>query len=376
MNKTLLKHIFITVSLFFVIILYGTSVDDFLKNNRIDISGDTLLFLNDSFNITADNGEEFIIKKLNPDYDEFIRVPYYEMGISGDIVTFVENEVYYFLLDSNNKNILFKFDAEKNYLNKYDDELKINKTAELESVILYSFTMINENNNADTVHFWVDKNKEIFTYNGSFYFPHITFNYGDYNYTETTEDREYYEYIKEVYIFIVEEEIKRCKDWLENDIDYVINDEAYEAALTIRVFNEELGEQLLDQLEELYANENKSLYDKGANIRWISSYVQTVSEFKRFYKDIDALAEYADTFPEFQGELPVNGEELQEYLTWQIVPYQEGAVMDDYFDTQVKFEIVPEGLKVLSAGRDKVWDTEDDQHLIRTYESVGMKPLN
>ena len=391
MNRNIL---FLFAIIMFTIPLCAIAVDEFKAQKSID---DTQpLFAADSFEIKADDGTKFVINTLNTHYDKNLRNPSFQQkmliacfGINGSSTYYSrdEFEVFCFLLCPGTEDILVMFDAESDYLQKYGKDLKIEKYKDFENVTAYYFTyqyypeMYEQKDGPyepelEKELVWIDKNKDTHVNCGSFVCPSPAFNPRDRKYQLTDEDRENYEKVKDLFIYLAESEIKRCTDCLENDIDYVINDEAFEAALTIRKFNEELGEQLLELLEELRVDENKSVSDKETNLDLISLYVLTVSEFKNFYKQIATLIEYSYTDPDIQGELPINDEELQKYLAWQMVPYQEGAVMDDYFDTPVRFKIVPEGVKVMSAGRDRIWGTDDDQEYIRTYESAGMKPLN
>jgi len=369
---------------------FGLSVADFKTNCGIQEAANEPLFLDTGVVITVEeDGTKFPVKKLNPYYDELVRIPYEEIGLSGRIIYMVENEAYYFILDNSEENILFKFDEESNYLIKYGADLKIRKEKEFDDVILYHLNMMGNDDDDPfvttlryegyylrTLHFWIGKNTQT-GYSGNVCFP-PKFKWSDYNYKVTAEDIECYEHIKDAYAFIAEEEIKRCEDALKNDIDYIINSEAHEATGTINKFDKELASQFYNRIEAIRLSQNKSVKDKAYNINRISLYVQPVSEFKKIYRatKIAALIEHANNGPGFEGDLPTNDEELEKFLVWIKTPMPGGRKVIDYFDTAVKFEMISEGVKVLSAGRDKAWDTEDDQYVLRTYESVGMKPLN
>jgi len=89
-----------------------------------------------------------------------------------------------------------------------------------------------------------------------------------------------------------------------------------------------------------------------------------------------------DNKPNIDGELPVNEQELADYLAFmrnglsKLEYFIVGDELLDIFRTPIRVEIVTDGLKATSAGPDKEFNTEDDIVFIRTYESVGMEPLN
>jgi len=350
--------------------VFCMTLDSFIRTYKLQIIEDVALFDQEELVITADDGTKVILNRLNNAYEKNVRfINKYLNGVDN------ENECYYLLTCEHKDNILLVFDEEKNYFQKFKENLFVDIHYKYDTMMFYKFNYIYDADlmtNRDII-FWIDKENK--KYCGSFLFPYLNF---EDNYEDCEDGERYYNFLKDICVEYAKNEIIRCNNLLENDIDFQLDITAFQVCQPLLFYGKEQWDSLLTELNKLYLEENRSVKLLARNQNRISGYINSVSMFQRFYKSLssDMFRPHGDTRPNISGELPINDEELSEYLAWQMKGYIEGFIMIDIYDTPVKFEIVSEGLKVLSAGRDKVWDTEDDQYLIRTYESVGMKPLN
>ena len=70
--------------------------------------------------------------------------------------------------------------------------------------------------------------------------------------------------------------------------------------------------------------------------------------------------------------LPQTKQELNEYLSWisKIEGYDTPDELVDVYGTQIEFKLTADGLEAVSAGRDKIFDTKDDQSYLSRYDEV------
>ena len=375
----------------FIIILFlfpfylkaNNSFIDFKQKNGIDENEH--IFNDNNLTVTAQNGCSITINKITDAYSDSIREVYTKsLPLNKEPLLFLPNgkyfipeyESYYVILCKDGTHILHKFNADKNYLQKYHNDIKLSLKYEFENISLYNFTYVSdiENNTVDNVMLWIDNNSK---YCGSFKSLPVSI------YEENEDVKlEYYNYIKDIYFYITEEEIERCSKLLENDANYSINNDIYLATSLICDCDEEQNLGLFEKLNVLQEHENQIVnYKLFASIR-MDIYTLPITTSKSIFELSETDAKKFSTIdPGISGELPINEEELAKFLSWKISAFQiiDEHTDDALFDSlnmPIKFELIPEGLKATSAGPDKEIGTDDDIVFVRTYESVGMKPLN
>ena len=341
-------------------VVYGLTVDEVKAHYKIDDS-EFFIFMDEKYIVEAEDGANVVIRKLNPSYDEKVK------NTHGSIK--VDNEVYYFVLCEDEKHILVSFDDEKNYFQKYKDTVKLEKHSDFKNVSSYNFTYLTYSPNSlglsdertlATELIWLDKKQD--EHCGSF--------------MHEPKSNEYYDYVKDFYLFIMYEEMKRCTKMLENDIDYRLNKSAYLPYRSISIHDKELSDELKDSMEFLRENQDRSIKNWRRNNSRLEWYSDSVSNmlyilYLRFSQD------FSDERPNIKGDYPVDDIELEEYLRWLTETYQilrggnfEGFI--DYYGTPLKYKITPDGLKVTSAGRDKILETGDDEYILREYKDYNM----
>ena len=355
---------------------YGWTVDELKARYKGEVNSEEVpVFADEKYIVKADDGTTVVIRKSSPDYDKLFKR---ESGFSsvrneetGEVTEYyLYKDIYYYVLCADENHILLIFDDDNDYLEKHKDTLKLEKHGDFENVSSYKFTYLTYSPNVyeldkrilATELIWLDKKTD--EYCGSFKVIY---------HRNTPEDRRYYNYVKDFYLFVMYEEIDRCTKMLDNDIDYVLNRSQYYPYSAMMIFDKGLiTDELKDRVEFLELNQNKSIRDRNANNTLLKMWSVSVS---------DALSIFANRFPQeflnkrlnMEGDYPVNDIELDEYLRWLAEAWQ--FISKDYFKgfidvygTPVKYEIIPEGLKVTSAGKDKVFGTEDDQYILREYK--------
>ena len=358
-NTMNLKHIntFILLALFILAsaVTYGSTVDDYREQYRI--FDDEPLFTDDLVIIEAEDGRKVHIRKLNPYYDENVRIPtksYYVTNIGWQ--TFGQNECYYFVLCEDEINIINYFDQENNYLQKYADKMRLELYKDYDVFSSYHFTYL------------FDTEKDYLRTLKVWFAGDICVTLSDIN----DKYRDLYQDIRNVCFDIFRTEVVRCVELFEKKIDYGFNMEAYYAARFIIVFeDEEISVKIRNELNKAQFNQFYSENLVGVNLTIsLPFHAKTVTEFKNTFKLVNKTLESS---PNIEGELPRTEEELEEFINWKLNNYaSDNPSLTDSFDNPVKFEVVKEGLKVISAGKDGIFDTKDDQFFIRTYESAGM----
>jgi len=358
-------------------VLYSVSIDDYIEK-YIVINDDEPFFLDIEVVILVDDGTIFILKKLNPYYDVQVRSPYSGDLIvspySKELVAYNENESFYFILSEDKKHILYKFDEQRNYIQKFSMYLTANRQDKYENVTSYKITfplLLDYELQDQSLFVWLDNKSS--KYHGSLNYPPVYFND---NSVKSDEEKEVYDCLKDMYIDYVEKELNRCQKLFYADVDYRLDQTIRLSATVIKAFDEQLAQELFEKINLTDFWQNKTDIYKRLNTKLLSDYCRTVNMIQNFNNQFDSRKWFAETRPNIKDELPTTKEEMLEYLRWQSLNFKEGRGHDDAYGTSVRFEIIPEGLKATSAGKDKVFDTDDDQYFVRTYESVGMKPLN
>jgi len=352
---------------------YCLTVEEFMTKNSID--GTEPFFKEDKFMITADDGVSLVLRALNPYYDSNLRPPIPKPFFSirdNNVYPNIFGESFYFLLCENETHILLMFDSDKNYPQKQKDKLTLVKYGDFTPASVYIFSYLYpQNDMIAEKKVWIDIENDKFC--GTYMYPYIYF---DIDNIPTDDGRDYYNFMKYFYISEIEKEIQRCNDIFTNNVDYKINREIFYGYSAFKIYDKEMENRFASQLAELNKNKWKFGREYKNDMVWVESSVMSVSNIQDLYYRVLNNKDFAKTRPDIIGELPTTDEELEKYLSWQTSNYVGDPVLKDRYHTPLKFEIIPEGLKATSAGKDKIWDTEDDRYFIRTYRSVGMNPLN
>ena len=179
-------------------------------------------------------------------------------------------------------------------------------------------------------------------YKKSFYFP----------FEETKNSELTYPFVSDLTV---------TKNYYNNSLgfSFVYNGVVYGQIYRTLIF--QLHEDIIKpknvQNEQLLKNYTATIEDKKNEVKTMT---QTVFENN---KDNDkSLLKPNLTIPNIKGKLPQTKKELNEYLTWisKIEGYDTPDELLDLYGTQIRFEIVTNGLKAISAGEDKTFDTLDD----------------
>ena len=373
-----LKHIntFILLALFTLsatVSYNAITVDDYRERYRI--FDDEPLFTDDLVIIEAEDGRKVHIRKLNPYYDENVRVPnktYYVTHIGWQ--TFTENECYYLVLCKDEEHILGTTNQGKNYLRKHGDKITLEKHIEYGGVSSYFLTILGEEDK-DVFYtqlvWFVDVAEDNFC--SSFQYPYITESTG-FVIHDIEDGYDYYKLTRDFFLLIIESEIERCTELQKLEADYFMSIESARFIRYVQLYetDEKLRDKLVKDMDFLGFWSNISMKRESANIMVrFPLHTQTVSEIKNEF--LKVMGTPIETNPNIKGELPRTEEELEEFINWKIRSRPSGnPYITDSFGNPVKFEVVTEGLKVISAGKDGIFDTKDDQFFIRTYESAGM----
>ena len=194
---------------------------------------------------------------------------------------------------------------------------------------------------------------------------------GGYNYLVPVYNEGYqYDKIKDMLLFEIESYLQNYRDFFmavpPKGIWFPPNLDTEYALDIIRQFDEEIYEKISAQYRELA---NKRSDNAGFLATRVYLYYYTMLKSQVYEKSFIAFADEILNIPE---ELPTNQEELELYLNWierklRLVRQHNtpAGSMIDHYGTQIKFEVIPEGLKATSAGADKEFGTVDDYWIIR-----------
>ena len=200
---------------------------------------------------------------------------------------------------------------------------------------------------------WVDKNDGI--YSGSLMYTPIDLTVSSF------EGYEYYAVIQDVLLDLVNEEFDNfAKDFQNNELhetDYFFD----------KIFNwvtmyDESADKLKDRLQALKSDDfqiHAERAKKGVNRLYLSQFTSPISVIQKLpFVQMKGLQER----PDIEGDFPKNEQELDIYTTWIIKLHgkQDDNIPYDAYGTPIRFEILDDGLKAISAGADKEFDTDDD----------------
>jgi len=345
-----------------------------------NIDGAEPVFKEDKVTIMADDGTNLVLRTLNPYYDSKLRPPISKplfnirnkRDDNNNVYQNILGECFYFLLCDDETHILLMFDADKNYPQKQKENMALVKYGDFNTTPVYIFSYIDSKyDQHKEMKVWIDKENDKFC--GTYMYPYIHF---DTNKEVSDDGKDYYNFMRYFFIFEIEKELKRCNEIFTNNVDYEINREIFYGEYAFKIYDKEMEDNFAAQLAELLKNEWKFKREEQTNLMWIQNRCMSVSEVQKFYKMARVNEDFAETRPDIAGDLPTTNGELKNFLDWRTSNFVVEPVLKDRQGTPIIFEIVSEGLKATSAGPDKEIGTDDDIVFVRTYESVGMKPLN
>ena len=392
----------------------------FKENSRSSESTDPL-FIGEAFEFTADDGTKFYIQEIDPKYREQkpCYTPYGEINPRITLWTpdlnwehkmlgakYMQDFVPYAILCEDKDQILYLFELHKDFFKRDDAkyELKISKNKEYENITTYSFdlkyTFLDYKDDLElggelviTSEFWADKKHN--KYCGSLEYPPFPLMPKYFN--EPVEEgwsissgyivlidinrdelSEYYFCVADYYLEVSDGYIDEAHQKLANDEIFPIVDyREYDIRALMYLFDYETGLKKAEEVGVLY---NKaSVIRKRKNtvsyLTYLTQYTDaTVAYFeKRLLNEYDPpSAEQQQAMknkPEFESQLPRTEEELKEYLAWMQALYRfyTDKLYDDY-GTEIKFELIPGGLKATSAGLDRIFGNEDDIVFVREFK--------
>ena len=328
---------------------------------------------------TADDSKSIIIKQFSPEF----RKGYDEAA-------------QYIVLCEHEDQILYEFQHDYDFLkNKGYTELSLTKLHEFEHVTLYELVFgfndsrfINSENNLFNTSkergkflvkrlVWLDNTGD--KYYRAFYYDPSAFLSGVVDGKNLIQD--YYLHVRDLYTYLLNNEFEKAEKALDNNESF---DTLSWLGMPVHILR--MMRVWDEDIYERYKERFYRLNERGSATKLFNFNVQLLEKYYSMpynvesYEDIwVAIVVKNSTFkPKITGSLPVNEAELSEYIAWlkDIYTLYSYKHLLDAYEVEVKFELVPEGLKLVSAGRDKEFNTIDDHIFVRTYESVGMKPLN
>ena len=335
----------------------------------------------------------------------------------------------FLLLNETEDVILCKFDDIPSYLTEHVNSIKIEKVKEFENVISYNFTFFQNDyfyqaksrgfeildglepnfdaykKSAGVIEYlvWLGKEKHT-SISGSFIYPPKEIN------TKIEGDNPVFENLRDVYYYFVAKEIERCESLISNRVLFEFNYPIIIAKNIVLKVDFEDAQELNERFERMYDKRQEVYRDVSANERIIKEFGYTVNEVQKeitgwcesisislnkylnsresayvemrkapdFQERYDNLLdrnkkfmEMAKSRPNIKGNLPKNDDELTEFLSWRLSVLSaldsKTTQFIDYYGTEVKFELVEDGLKVSSAGYDGKFDTADDFVYVRSF---------
>ena len=318
--------------------------------------------------ITSDDGTSVALLQLNTD-DNSPRslAPVVIMNIEKTMVFFKFNyQNNYFKDFTDDYQLRLEKDKDFNYVSTYNLIFKYKDGGYSGEPLYVPLKMpLEPKKEYEEKHyyFWIDKDNK---YSGSIAFS-LGFSPVVLNEKEIDSLKEYYEHIEDLYLDFVQNEIDIYKEKLErDDFTFNINYSVYFVINFISLFNPENGTRLNGEMSEI----NKQIVMKrnaSANNTLLVRFILPVSKLCEayVYRITEKELENKPTF-----ELPMNEEELKIYLDWLVsLENPKGGMILDAYGTEVKFELTDEGLKVMSAGTDKEFGTDDDTFYLRKYDT-------
>ena len=381
MNRIIVLICFLSV---FLLQVYGLEAD-FYKSEFIDKRFGVLLdctaplCIGDKITVTADDGTKIILKQLTLDYesdnfrwlfDEYLRSKGYRINKTKD--TYFRNLTLVGLCESE-KHVLFTLDYPKNYFQKMKDfKFKLIKVGDFANVTAYTFISTNKksSDNYETL-IWIDKKEDLYcssqnlTYYNSIYFG------------MKNMYKEYYTNLIDLFTYKINDDLSHYENSLDN-YEYYDPQTANWFLRGIFESDETVYNELNDRFKMLIEYQ-EGIEDQLKNQRLLKRYALPVPIAKEYFETYNT-EEIKLRSINISGKLPKNKTELKRYISWMekyIVPviYEAEDMGDldvnpfcDFYNTQVKYDLVKGGLKITSAGRDKVFGTDDDQSYIVRYD--------
>ena len=358
--------------LFFILTApcFSLTLEEYKTNNNMN-NELIPIFTDEIAIVKADSGITVVLRKLNPYYDKNIRRPYEISTLPGrEPYIYVENECYYFLLCESEKHILAVFDESKNYIQKYQDKLTltIDKSYKNFDTYYFNYSYMDDHKN---ILLWIDKlNDELC---GTFIYQIV--NHGIVFKEKLSQ--QHYNFVEDFYIDYLFTAFNKYDELYNNYIDFTVDSSIYVIHGALMIHNRKfVEEEDIDGRISDYREKQYRFYAAEKNTSYaFELYTMSVSYFSVLWGSDENINPFLKHKPDIKYDLPINDDELKRFLDWK-KSGNPNLEFNDGYGTPVKFEIITEGLKVTSAGRDKIFGTGDDKHFIRTYTSVGMEPLN
>ena len=315
---------------------------------------------NREITVTADDGAKIIIKEQNPKRAHF-KDPYY-MSDFGPAISYV--------LCENETHVLTKIKHPEDYFNKYTGDYKLSlkkvKSHEHVTEYLFIFTFnINEKIKEEMTTYnytiWMDIEHDKYC-GGEFYYPVSTKNFV----TKTKTGQKFYNYTSDMFVEWMQNDLaditkslNEYKSFSDPGVYYIIQD-------MISVYDFDKGEELNAELSELIQRRD-SMKDQFRNQTYLIEYTSAVWQLKEYQrtpiteKNIMTIAIHG---------LPSNEKELGNYLKWVAAIFDVKYPIEDNYTTKINFKLTDDGLEAVSAGRDKIFGTKDDQNYLSRYDEV------
>ena len=316
---------------------------------------------NREITVTADDGAKIVIKEQNPKRAHHIEV--YSMDDFGNSVSFV--------LCKNGTHFLAKIKHPEDYFNKYigDYKLSLKKVKSYEHVTEYLFIFtfnINEKIKEEMTTYnytvWMDIEHDKYC-GGEFYYPVSTKNI----LTKTKTGQKFYNYTSDMFLSWLQDGLTNgIKSLDEYDYFYDIKIFTYGILDMISVYDFDKGEELNAELSELIQRRD-SMKDQFRNQTYLIEYTSAVWQLKEYQRT--PITEKNIMTIDIHG-LPSNEKELENYLKWVAAIFDVKYPIEDNYTTKIEFKLTADGLEAVSAGRDKIFGTKDDQNYLSRYDEV------
>jgi len=377
------QSIYVTI----VILVFSLSIPLFCVDGDSDIIADKIpptitkqpLGAGLKINITADDGNNFVVRQIPFGcYDSIFYNPL-TLNIYGlmcedetaVLVSFIFTNRYFYSDYVIKINKAYSFEnLDVYYIKLYnlEDELRwITNTfyAEIDKEVIIR----TRNIQPITTLFWIDKNNNIFNGGDNIRAYQINKAYNPDLYT-----KEQFFLLKDFYIDLINRNNKEMSLAIETfsrchilSLNYVFN-----AMLEYDTENKQMWESYLEERKSLI-KELSSIKDKVENQERLEIYTKPLSIICSYWPGMIEL----DKLDPIKNDtkLPRTEEEFAKYMHWldgkeniNDERFKSGVVLD-FYGTPIKYEFLKDvGIKATSAGRDKIFDTEDDQVHISTYE--------
>ena len=381
----------------------------FFKENSQSSESTDPLFIGVAFEFTADDGTKFYVQEIDYKYRE--QKPYYKsygrvmnihiMPITRDHYwkqrKYTQDFVSYAILCEDKDQILDFFKLHKDFFKRDDAkyELKISKDKGYENITTYSFnlkyTFLDYEDDLEsggeivvTSEFWADKKHN--KYCGSLEYPPFPLMPKYFNDTKLMlssgyivhiginrdELNEYYFCVADYYLEIIDGYIDEARQKIANDEVAYVDDVVRNIMQLIRECDNGTWKNKNKEFE-MFENKNVIIFIKQT-LNDYTQYIDVkISEFEKQllngYRLSEEEQQALEHKPKFENQLPTTEEELKEYIEWMRVLHRTYAdKIYDYNGIEIKFELIPGGLKATSAGLDRIFGNEDDIVFVREFK--------